>query len=100
MRLHLVTCLFLVSQAGMIISSDVSLTSSSRDVITWRVHLTHLPDFLHDDCRDPEVKNKFHGTKSSESLGRVKAREVHCDDVSVEQDEHYVRHLEVYREIQ
>ena len=59
-----------------------------------------MSDFFHDNRKDPEVKNEFHSTKSSESLRRVKAREVHRDDVSVEQDEGYVRHLQVYREKQ
>ena len=74
--------------------------TSLSDAMTSRVHLTNLSDFLHNDCEDPEIKNEFHGTQSSESLGRVKAREVHRDDISVEQNERYVRHLQVYREIQ
>ena len=74
--------------------------TSLSDAMTSRVHLTNLSDFLHNDCEDPEIKNEFHGTQSSESLGRVKAREVHRDDVGVEQNERYVRYLQVYREIQ
>lgn len=78
---------------------DVSVTPQCDVIDSMTCYVTHLSNFFQDDCKDPEVENEFHDTQSPESLGRVKAREVHRDDVTIQQDERYVRHLQLYHQI-
>lgn len=65
------------------------------------LHVKHtdLSYLFHDYCKDPEIEDHFTYTKAANGLGRVKPREVHRDDVSIQQDERYVGHLQMYHQM-